>query len=141
PDSAVAEALAIALGELELEGRRALVARAAQAREVIPDALRDRGAAVDVIALYETRTEAPDAAALAAAEDADYVTFTASSTVRNLLDAFGGRLPAKAKVVSIGPTTSASARDAGLEVAVEAARHDVDGLIEALLADALSPPP
>ncbi|MDX6652248.1 MAG: uroporphyrinogen methyltransferase / synthase [Solirubrobacterales bacterium] len=141
PDSAVAEALAIALGELELEGRRALVARAAQAREVIPDALRDRGAAVDVIALYETRTEAPDAAALAAAEDADYVTFTASSTVRNLLDAFGGRLPAKAKVVSIGPITSASARDAGLEVAVEAARHDVDGLIEALLADALSPPP
>ena len=40
------------------------------------------------------------------------------------------------RVVSIGPVTSATAREHGLEVAVEASQHDTDGLVDALLADA-----
>jgi uroporphyrinogen III methyltransferase/synthase len=71
-----------------------------------------------------------------AARDADYVTFTSSSTVRNLVAALDGRLPSDVRVVSVGPVTSEAAREAGLEVHVEAGRHDVDGLVEALLADA-----
>jgi uroporphyrinogen III methyltransferase/synthase len=70
---------------------------------------------------------------------ADYVTFTASSTVDALLvalDAAGVSFPAGARVVSIGPVTSATARERGLDVAVEADRHDIDGLVSALLADA-----
>jgi uroporphyrinogen III methyltransferase/synthase len=47
-----------------------------------------------------------------------------------------GAFPAGARVVSIGPVTSATAREHGLEVHVEAARHDIDGLVEALVADA-----
>ena len=113
-----------------------LVARAAEAREVLPDALRERGAEVDVVALYETIAERPDADAIEAAQEADYVTFTSSSTVRYFLAAVGDRFPPLARVVSIGPITSAAARDAGLEVHAEAERHDVDGLVEALLADA-----
>ena len=58
-----------------------LVARAAEARDVLPDALRERGAEVDVVALYETVREQPDEEAIAAAQAADYVTFTSSSTV------------------------------------------------------------
>ena len=54
----------------------------------------------------------------------------------NLTEALGDRFPAKARIVSIGPITSATVREAGLEVAVEAERHDVDGLLSALLADA-----
>jgi uroporphyrinogen III methyltransferase/synthase len=115
-----------------------LVARAAEARDVLPEALRERGARVDVVALYETVAEQPDPAALEAAEGADYITFTSSSTVRNLVSALDGRLPADARIVSIGPVTSQAAREAGLEVDVEAQRHDVDGLLEALLADAAS---
>ena len=80
--------------------------------------------------------EDPDPEAVEAAQTADYVTFTSSSTVRNLLDALGDRFPAGARIVSIGPITSEAARAAGLEVHVEAERHDVDGLVEALLADA-----
>ena len=113
-----------------------LVARAAEARDVLPDALRERGAEVDVVALYETVREAPDAEAVAAAQAADYVTFTSSSTVTNLTEALGDRFPA-------GPASSRSARSparpsasAGLSVDVEAERHDVDGLAQALLADA-----
>ena len=105
-----------------------LVARAAEARDVLPDALRERGAEVDVVALYETVREEPDAEAVEAAQDADYVTFTSSSTVRNLIEALGDRFPAGARIVSIGPVTSEAARAAGLEVDVEAERHDVDGL-------------
>ncbi|MGH2991690.1 MAG: uroporphyrinogen-III synthase, partial [Gaiellaceae bacterium] len=58
------------------------------------------------------------------------------STVRNLVGAVGDRFPSAARVVSIGPITSRAARDAGLEVHVEAERHDIEGLVDALLADA-----
>ncbi len=136
PEHFVAEALVEALATVEVEGRRVLVARAAEAREVLPEALRERGAEVDVLALYETVREEPGAEAIEAAQDADYVTFTSSSTVTNLTEALGDRFPKGARVVSIGPVTSDAARAAGLEVDVEAGRHDIDGLLAALLDDA-----
>jgi uroporphyrinogen III methyltransferase/synthase len=92
------------------------------------------------VALYETVAEDPDPSAVEAAQGSDYVTFTSSSTVRNLVAAVGDRFPRAARVVSIGPVTSAAARDAGLEVHVEASRHDPEGLVEALLADATADP-
>jgi uroporphyrinogen III methyltransferase / synthase len=136
PERFVAEALVEALAPVEVKGRPVLVARAAEARDVLPDALRERGAEVDVVALYDTVREQPDPAAIEAAQGADYLTFTSSSTVRNLVEALGEKLPSKARVVSIGPVTSEAARSAGLEVHVEAERHDIDGLVAALLGDA-----
>ena len=136
PERFVAEALVDALADIDVEGRKVLIARAAEAREVLPDGLRERGAEVDVVALYETVREAPASEAIEAAQSADYVTFASSSTVRNLTEALGDRFPRGARIVSIGPITSEAARAAGLEVHVEAERHDVDGLIAALLADA-----
>jgi uroporphyrinogen III methyltransferase/synthase len=138
PERFVAEGLIEALKDVPVEGRPVLVARAAEARDTLPDALRERGADVDVVSLYETVAEEPEPAAVAAAAGADYVTFTSSSTVRNLLGAMGDDMPSGARVVSIGPVTSDAAREAGLEVHVEAERHDLDGLVEALLADARS---
>jgi uroporphyrinogen III methyltransferase / synthase len=136
PERFVAESLVESLAEVEVSGKRVLVARAAEARDVIPEHLSGRGANVDVLALYETVREEPGPEAVEAAQSADYVTFTSSSTVRNLSDALGERFPKDARVVSIGPVTSDAVRDAGLEVHVEAAQHDIDGLVEALLADA-----
>jgi uroporphyrinogen III methyltransferase/synthase len=136
PERSVAEALVEALAGVEVEGRRVLVARAAEARELLPDALRERGAQVDVVALYETVREDPDPGTVKLASEADYLTFTSSSTVTNFLAAVGDDFPAAARVVSIGPVTSATARDAGLTVHVEAERHDPGGLVEALVADA-----
>jgi len=138
PEESVTEAMAEALADLEVEGRPVLVARAAEARDVLPDALRERGAEVDVVALYETVAERPEKEAIEAAQDAHYVTFTSSSTVRNFVEAVGDGFPPRARVVSIGPITSAAAREAGLEVHVEAERHDIDGLVEALLEEARS---
>jgi uroporphyrinogen III methyltransferase / synthase len=136
PERFVAEALVEALASVEVDGRRVLLTRAAEARDVLPDALRERGAEVDVVALYETVREAVASETVEAAQSADYVTFTSSSTVRNLTEALGERFPAGARIVSIGPITSEAARGAGLEVAVEAERHDITGLIEALVEDA-----
>jgi uroporphyrinogen III methyltransferase/synthase len=136
PERFVAEALVEALGSVDVSGTRVLVARAAEARDVLPEALRERDAEVDVVALYETVREEPSAEAVEAAQGADYVTFTSSSTVRNLTEALGERFPRDARIVSIGPITSEGVRAVGLEVHVEAERHDVDGLIAALLADA-----
>jgi uroporphyrinogen III methyltransferase / synthase len=141
PERSVAEALVDALRDVPV--KRALIARAAEARDVLPDTLRERGADVDVVALYETVAEPLDDGTLAAARAADYVTFTSSSTVRFFLDAAGGDpgLADGTRIVSIGPVTSAALRDRGLEPHVEAARHDVDGVLDALVADARSHAP
>jgi uroporphyrinogen III methyltransferase / synthase len=135
PERSVAEALVDALQSVPVEGRRVLIARASEARDVLPDALRARGAEVDVVPLYDTAAEPLSEAQREALARATYVTFTSSSTVRFLLES-GGRVPESARVVSIGPITSATARERGLEVHVEAERHDVDGVVDALTADA-----
>ncbi|MFL5893718.1 MAG: uroporphyrinogen-III C-methyltransferase [Thermoleophilaceae bacterium] len=137
PEVSTAEGLLQALAPVAVDGRRVLVARASEARDVLPDGLRERGAAVDVVALYDTVAEPLADGQLRALERADYVTFTSSSTVRFFMHAHGGRgLPERARIVSIGPVTSATARELGLEVHAEAARHDIDGLVEVLLAEA-----
>jgi uroporphyrinogen III methyltransferase / synthase len=133
PERFVAESLVEALQKMPLEGKPVLLARAAEARDVLPDALRERGANVDVVALYETVAEQPSDEEIEAAQDADFITFTSSSTVTNLTQALADRMPNGARVISIGPVTSETAREAGLEVAVEAERHDVEGLLQALL--------
>ena len=116
PDRAVAEGLVEALADVPV--RRALIARAAEGRDVLPDALRARGASVDVVALYETVPEPLDDAAREAASAADYLLFTSGSSVRYFVAA-GGSLSGP-RVVSIGPATSAELRDVGVAPDLEA---------------------
>jgi len=132
PERFVAEGLVEALADVPV--RRALVARAAEARDVLPDALRERGAEVDVVALYETVAEPLDPDARAGVAAADYVTFTSSSTVRFFFGA-GGTPGPQTRLASIGPVTSDTLREHGREPDVEAERHDIEGLIDALVAD------
>ncbi len=133
PPRAVAESLVEALADRPV--RRALVARAEQARDVLPDALRARGAEVEILALYRTVADPLEPAAHAAAGAADYVTFTSASAVRFYLAA-AGTPAARTRLVSIGPITSAALREHGLEPDVEAAEHTPEGLLAALVADA-----
>jgi uroporphyrinogen III methyltransferase / synthase len=133
PERFVAEGLVDALADLPV--RRALIARAVEARDVLPDALRERGAEVDVVPLYETVAESLSDPQLEALAGADYVTFTSSSTVRFLFEAIHGRVELHARLVSIGPVTSDALRERGHEPQVEALRHDIDGVIDALVAD------
>jgi uroporphyrinogen III methyltransferase/synthase len=129
-ERSVAEGLLEALPP-GLAGMRVLVARAEEARDTLPDGLRAAGADVDVIPLYRTLAALPRHPERML--DADAVAFTSSSTVTRFADAFGGRDLAAVRGVSIGPVTSATARERGVGVVAEAARHDLDGLVETLL--------
>jgi uroporphyrinogen III methyltransferase / synthase len=142
PERSVAEGLVQALAEVTPPVRRALIVRAREGREVLPEALRAGGADVDVVALYETVAEPLSARASESAQRADYITFTSASTVHFFLEALNGEragsgpLSTNTRVVSIGPITSEALREHGLEPHVEASEHDIDGLVRALLADA-----
>jgi uroporphyrinogen III methyltransferase/synthase len=131
PARAVAEGLVDALAEVPV--RRALVARAAEGRDVLPNALRERGADVDVLALYETVAEPLDDATRDAAGQADYLLFTSASSVRFFVQA-GGSLR-DSRLVSIGPATSEELRAHRAAPDLEAEPHTPDGMIEALLDD------
>jgi len=134
PERFVAESLVAALRDVPVS--HALIARAAAARDVLPDALRERGAEVDVLALYETVAEPLRDDQRAGVARADYITFTSSSTVTYFLQSAGRDAIGGARLISIGPVTSATLREHGLEPHVEAARHDIDGVIDALVDDA-----
>jgi uroporphyrinogen III methyltransferase/synthase len=133
----VAESLLEALSQEDLTGQRILLARAEVARDTLPAGLRARGAQVDVVAAY--RTTAPENLSerardlLKAPRRPDWITFTSSSTVRNMVTAVGVESLKGIRVASIGPVTSATARALGIEVTVEASRFDENGLIEAIL--------
>ena len=125
PERFVAEALLAAFPDPPT-GRhgRVLLARAAIARDILPDGLRDKGWHVDVVDAYRTRPVAPSAAQRQAVADADVVTFTSSSTVDNFVAAFGPDAVPPV-VACIGPITAATARGHGLTVSIEAAGpHD-----------------
>jgi uroporphyrinogen III methyltransferase / synthase len=129
PARAVAEGLVEALADVPVS--RALIARAAEGRDVLIDALRSRGVVVDVLALYETVAEPLEDPSAPAA--ADYLLFTSGSSVRFYVQA-GGSLTGP-RLVSIGPATSDELRSLGAEPDLEADPHTPDGLIAALLAD------
>jgi uroporphyrinogen III methyltransferase/synthase len=137
PERFVGEAVLDALADTPMEGKRVFIARARHARPVIADGLRERGAIVDDVPLYETVAIRPPDDVVEAALDADIITFTSSSTVTNTLavldDAQRARLAAGPRVASIGPITSATAREEGLDVACEAGTSDIPGLIEAVI--------
>jgi uroporphyrinogen III methyltransferase/synthase len=140
PDSFVAEALADALAAAnEVRGRRYLLLRADIARPVLRERLLQGGAAaVDDVAIYETRPAASLPQPLLDALDAGdvtWLTFTSSSTARNFLALLGDdRRAAFAalKIASIGPITTATLRELGLEPTVQADTYNLDGLLAAL---------
>jgi uroporphyrinogen III methyltransferase / synthase len=135
PDEFVAESLVREFRkEGGVENLRILIARAEKARDLLPRELSALGAIVDEGFAYRTVPETRDdtgARRRLLEEGADLITFTSSSTVENFL-ALGLPWPANMQVASIGPVTSKTARERGLEVAVEARRHDIPGLVEAI---------
>jgi uroporphyrinogen III methyltransferase/synthase len=133
PERFVAESLLDAFPDPPAEGGRVLLARAEVARDVLPDGLRARGWAVDVVDAYRTVAAVLTDEQETALRSADVVTFTSSSTVERLLELVGSdAIPSV--VACIGPVTAATAREHGLDVDVEAPVHTIAGLVEALVA-------
>jgi len=137
PEEYVAESLVKAFAGAQLAGQRILLPRAAVARDLIPTELGRLGAHVDVVEAY--RNVVPEEAAsrardiFSSGKKPDWVTFTSSSTVRNLLAIAGRDALQGVHIASIGPVTSETARAQGLRVDAEAKRYTLDGLITAIL--------
>lgn len=152
PGEYIAEAVAAALiedtqqrGE-SVQGKRVLLARAAEARNVLVSTLQQAGAIVDEVAAYRTVAVASDDAQgrevlhLLETHQLDILTFTSSSTVRNFMhwlenhNVVGDESPlAGARIACIGPITSQTARELGLNVDIEAKEFTIDGLVEAIV--------
>jgi uroporphyrinogen III methyltransferase/synthase len=120
-----------------ISGQRFLLPRADIADNGLARGIGRLGASVHEVTAYQT---APAAEAIAqakqmiAAGEVDAITFTSSSTVTNLVAAFGEELAAisSAKVACIGPKTAATATRAGLEVAIVAREQTIPGLVTAM---------
>ena len=148
PGEYVATKIVDALAKYEsIENLRILLPRAEVANPELPGLLEDKGAIVDDIACYQTVPETEDANGAAATmteEGTDWITFTSSSTVENFHARFD--LPALLKkfpgikTASIGPETSKALISLGLKPTVEAAPHDMEGLVAALERAALQRP-
>ena len=116
-------------------GDEVLLPRADIARSVLPEALAEMGAEVDNVDAYRTVRgdgNVPLLKEQLAAGEIDMITFTSSSTVRNMVDMLGEK-PDQVALAAIGPITAATIRDYGLDVAVEAEEYTIDGLIEAVI--------
>jgi len=137
PHDYVAESLMESLGG-HVSHQRILLARAAIARDIIPDALRAAGAVVDIVDAYQNviPTAASDQLKAAVADRIDAVTFTSSSSAHQLADvarAAGMPFPfVNVPAISIGPITSATLRELNWPPAAEADPHDIPGLIAAV---------
>jgi len=140
PEEYVAESVVQGLRD-KVSGKRMLLVRARVARDVIPQELRATGAHVDVVEAYETVAPEKSRQRLRAlmrnaARRPHLVTFTSSSTVRNFAELLGNTRARSLKNVrfaSIGPVTSATLRELGLPVAIEAREFTVAGLIRAIV--------
>jgi uroporphyrinogen-III synthase len=158
PDEYIAEGVAAALiedahrhGE-SLEWKRILIVRAAEARKVLVEELQRAGAIVEEVAAYRTRGAVIDnergheVLRLLQAGQLDILTFTSSSTVRHFVQWLTDCAPGAAvspivlvthnpqlKIACIGPITSQTARELGLDVQIEASEFTIDGLVEAIV--------
>jgi uroporphyrinogen-III synthase len=137
PDEFTGEQLALGLGSLA--GQRILLPRASAGRPEIVALLREQGAVVDDIALYDTITAVPEPAVLQELRrGVDVLTFTSPSSVRNFLriveDAGldAGAILRAALVMAIGPVTAAELAQHGCAADIVPTEYTVEGMIVAL---------
>ena len=137
PDAYVSEGVVRAFEAVDLRGKRVLLPRAAEARDVIPEGLAKRGAAVDVATVYRTvrsKSRREDLQALLDAGRVDVVTFTSPSTVVNFRKIMGeGPLPEKVRIACIGPVTAAAAKKLGYAVDIYQETFTIPGMVRSLI--------
>lgn len=134
PTVFTSDALADAMTQQDLRGKRVLLARAAQAGRRLNERLRNAGAEVDEAALYDIVTPSVDADALAELrQGVDVVTLTSPSTARGLVALAGDLVDLDSlHAVCIGPVTADAARQLGFRVVATAETHTIEGLVQAV---------
>jgi uroporphyrinogen III methyltransferase/synthase len=134
PDEFRQEGLLARFKKMRVKGKKFLIVRAEEARDVLPAGLRGLGATVSVVPAYRTKLRAAGGAKASAGilKGCDLVTFTSSSCVEGFVKVFGKRYPRSISFASIGPVTSATCRTHGIRVSIEAKEYTLDGLAAAI---------
>jgi uroporphyrinogen III methyltransferase / synthase len=121
-------------------GKRVLIPRAAEAREVLPNTLRNWGAGVDVVVAYRTAVPVADVEPLAKRirrREVEVITFTSSSTVRNFVRLFNRKNLAEivngSAIACIGPVTAYTVEQLGGHAAIVATEFTIPGLVSAIV--------
>jgi uroporphyrinogen III methyltransferase/synthase len=140
PDTYQAEGLVEALTPHISPGTKVLLARAQEAREVLPESLSRLGAKVEVAPVYQARPPkeiSREAEAALKEGQVDLLTFTSSATVHNFAGLLGKKrfqaLAARATVAAIGPITAATLKEYGLTPQIEPATFTIPALAAAII--------
>lgn len=146
PQKYIAESVVEGLLALQIGGKKVLIPRAAQAREILPEELCKAGAVVEVLPVYETVLSAQDPQEIVDAiseGEIHFLTFTSSSTVDN----FFRMIPAatlaplrdKVTIACIGPITSATLQKHGFTPDIQPEAYTIPALAQALIAASARP--
>ena len=137
PGEYISEGIVKAFRDVDLEGKRVLLPRAQEARDVIPEGLSKLGASVDAVTVYRTVRSGSRKEELRTLLDAgkvDVITFTSPSTVNNFREIMGGAaLPETVRVACIGPVTAAAAKKNGFAVDIFQEEFTIPGMVESLV--------
>jgi uroporphyrinogen III methyltransferase/synthase len=138
PKEFISEGILESFSGKNLKGKKIIIARAAEARDVLPEGLKKLGAIVDVATAYQTVNSGKkkkELDELFKENQVDVITFTSSSTVNNFIKIMGSdfKLLKGVKVACIGPVTAAAAKKAGLSVDIHQEEYTMEGLVGALI--------
>jgi uroporphyrinogen III methyltransferase/synthase len=138
PQKFISEGILKSFSGKNLRGKKILLARAAEARDVLPEGLKKLGAIVDVATAYQTVNSGKkknELEELFKENQVDVVTFTSSSTVHNFIKIMGSgfKLPKGVKIACIGPVTAAAAKKTGFPVDIHQEEYTMEGLVGALI--------
>lgn len=140
PEEFVAESMIKALSGRITRGDWVLLPRAKGARSILPEALKNVGASVNEVIIYEaiSNHEVLNNVLMAVqGGEIDYITFTSSSTVRNFVNIIGREsidtINRRCKIACIGPVTAGTAEEYGLKTDIIAEQYTIDGLVAAIL--------
>ncbi|TAK04334.1 MAG: uroporphyrinogen-III C-methyltransferase [Candidatus Manganitrophaceae bacterium] len=138
PSEFKAEGVLQALDERGIAGKRFLLPRAMEAREILPEEIQKKGGRVDVVPAYRAVRADPDDAATEAllrGKRVDVVTFASSSTLRNFMELLGPRRSwlSESAVACIGPITADTAREFGLKVDIMPSEYTLPALAESIV--------
>ena len=139
PDTYISEGVVAAFAGQDMQGKKVLIPRAEEARDVIPAGLAGQGAQVDVVSVYRTirsERQKEELEAFLKRSEVDVIAFTSPSTVNHFMEIMGRDfvLPTSVKIAAIGPVTSAAVRKAGLPAHILQETYTIPGLVDGIAA-------
>lgn len=140
PEKFQAESVVEVLARESIAGKRFLLPRAEEARELLPEEIRKRGGEIDVVTAYRTESATSDGdklEELLRRREIDIITFTSSSTVHHFVGLISreslGSLIQGCAVACIGPITAQTVVSYGIIPEIIAEEYTIEGLIKAMV--------